>query len=354
MQKHSRLLCEALADYSEIELFVLHPHEEKIFDHSFISEVFIRGIESSKNYLHQSYLYSKRVYGQLQLLKPDIVYSQGLSVWYKANDFKGKLIINPHGLEPYQAIGFKNQVLGWPFRMIFNNLFRKATVTISLGGRLSSILKRVAVKKSRIVEIPNAVTLPALPAERNFAAIPLRGLFLARFAHNKGIDILFEAIEELNRRGLGHSFHFILGGKGPLYEFYKNRQNSTNVSLLGFVRDEDIPRIYREADFFVFPTLFEGMPTVVLEAMSYGLPVIVSDVGATKVLVDDSNGKIIEPGSVASLVAALEWFLQTSVSEKAAMSRAAYGKVSKDFIWPKVAERHYQLFRELYQSGADE
>ena len=350
MQKYSRLLCEALADYSDIELYVLHPHgNAKIFLDDRIKEIFITGIDVNKNYLLESYKYSKRIYNALQDLQPDVVYSQGFSVWYKASEFGRRLIINPHGLEPYQSLDFKNKLLAMPFRLIFNRLFNQSAFVISLGGRLSEILTKVVKTPSKIIEIPNAINLPANRTERNFDKVVFKGLFLARFAHNKGINILFDAIHELELLGISDKFEFMLGGKGPLYEYYKKRQKSYTVRLLGYVEDECIPDLYEQADFFVFPTLYEGMPTVVLEAMSYGLPVIVSDVGATRLLVNDQNGKIIKAGSVSELVNALIWFYDLKSNEKDQMSIASYNRIVSLFTWHRVAKMHYELFVNLAQ-----
>lgn len=347
MQKHSRLLVEELSKFPELDLYIIHPHPELIFPNRTLTEIRITGINTEKNYLLETYRYSERVFEALVSLNPDVIYSQGLSVWYKARRFSKKLIINPHGLEPYQAIGMKNKIMGVPFRLIFNNLFRKAKVVISLGGGLTTILKRVISSSDKIVEIPNAVILPSQPKKKIFNKGLLKGLFLARFAHNKGIDILFSAIDELNQRGYADKYHFVLGGKGPLYEYYKQRNTADNVTLLGFVDDADIEKTYESADFFVFPTLFEGMPTVVLEAMCYGLPVIVSDVGATKVLVDYTNGIIIQPGSVNSLVSALEKFQEFDSLQLENMSKAAIQKVTEKFTWQVVAKAHLDLFVDL-------
>lgn len=348
MQKHSRLLCEELSNYKDLDLFVIHPHEGKeLFPGSGINEVAIKAIDTERNYLLESYRYSKRVYAALEEINPDIIYSQGLCIWYKAGSVRKKLIINPHGLEPYQALGWRNKLAGIPFRLLFNHLFSKAAVVVSLGGKLTTILSRVIKNPSKIVELPNGVNLPPATAVSTGHKPVLTGLFLARFAHNKGIDILFEAIEHYSKKPGGSPFRFLLGGKGPLYEFYRNKTNYNNAQLLGFVRDEDIPGLYQQADFFVFPTLFEGMPTVVLEAMSFGLPVIVSDVGATRVLVDDSNGKVINPGSAQELIAALDWFAGLSEEKRSTLSHASRNRVASSFTWDQVASRHHALFTTM-------
>lgn len=348
MQRHSRLLIEELAKDKENEIVVFHPHQESLFN-SFgnVKEISIPAIDPAKNYLVQSYNYSKAIYSELVQLPDHIIYSQGLSVWYKASDFSNRLIINPHGLEPYQGLTLKDKLLGLPFRLIFDHLFNSAKHVVSLGGKLTSILQKTAAK-GKIVVLPNAVNI----SEESVHVDIRQGerlvfLFLGRFAFNKGIGILIQAIKELNQEGYEEKLLFKLGGTGPLLKHYKEEHQIPNVQYLGFIDDTILPDLYKEASAFVFPTLFEGMPTVVLEAMSYGKPIIVSDVGATAELVDKHNGFLINPGSVAELKKAILSFVRLNIEERNLLGAYSFKKVKENFTWPVVAKRHKELFSSL-------
>jgi glycosyltransferase involved in cell wall biosynthesis len=347
MQRHSRLLIEQLAKSPTISITVLHPHKENVFtDLPNVKEIRIEPIDTSKNYLLECYKYSQRVYGVLKELPQHVIYSQGLSVWYKASEFKNRLIVNPHGLEPYQSLTFKDWLIGVPFRYIFNSIFSKAKKVISLGGNLTSFLKRTSAG-DKLVTIPNAVNVPAEVSERADDDSVLTFLFVARFAANKGIVVLMNAIEQLNNEGYSEKLRFLLAGKGPLYEEFKKRYRFPNIELLGFITDDQLTELYKEADVFVFPTLFEGMPTVVLEAMSYKLPVIVSDVGATAELVSSDNGFLIKANSVDELKAAIKKISSMSRSERKMLGEHSLRKVEDRFTWEKVAAMHMELFKEI-------
>lgn len=348
MQRHSRLLIEELARSGEVDLVVIHPHPQKLF-HSYpsVKEVQITGIDPSKNYLLECYQYSRRVYKVVADLKDHIIYSQGLSVWYKVGDLSRRLIVNPHGLEPYQGLTLKDKITGIPFRYIFGRIFSKATKVVSLGGKLTNILSSVT-SASKITVLPNAVNLPEniLPGYKVDDG-KIVFLFVARFAANKGIHILLQAIKELNEQGFNPLVHFNLAGTGPLLNHYKENYQFSNVSYLGFIDDDSLKQLYKEADAFVFPTLFEGMPTVVLEAMSYSLPVIVSDVGATAELVDAANGFLIEAGNVDQVKEAIQSFCNMSQEERTLLGTRSFEKVKNNFTWQAVAKKHISLFREL-------
>jgi glycosyltransferase involved in cell wall biosynthesis len=353
MQRHSRLLIEQLAEDKQIEIIVLHPHKEQFFSkHSNVKEVSLQPIDPEKIYLLQCYEYSKRVYDVISAYPDAVIYSQGLSVWYNISRLSKRLIINPHGLEPYQVISAKEKLISIPFRIIFNYIFKRSAVVISLGGRLTTILQKHVAAPSRVTVIPNGVSAQEGKQPKSFDHDKLRMLFVARFAENKGIHILLKAIEELNNEGWGEKLHFDLGGKGPLFEHYSNNNKFANVNYLGFVSDEQLSSLYDTSDLFVFPTLFEGMPTVVLEAMSYGMPVIVSDVGATAELVDDSNGYLIEKNNVAALKSSIIAFYGLKKEDKQRMSATALRKIGTKYTWKSIAGEYARVFRSVADGAA--
>lgn len=345
MQRHSRLLIEKLAVIPDLELVVVHPHENiNLFNNPAIKEIALPAIKTSGNYLINCYNYSKLVY-ETALLHPDaVIYSQGLSVWHGIAQLGKRTTINPHGLESYQSLSYRDYLKGIPFRTIFNHLFRKSYKVVSLGGRLTDILKKV-VPAHKIAELPNAVNVPQL-VERKFNSNPVRFLFVGRFALNKGINILAEAVNVLNMEGYGEQTEFNLVGKGPLYEEYIQKYRYPNLHFIGFADDDKLNELYRSNDVFVLPTLFEGMPTVVLEAMAHGMPIIVTDVGATLMMVDSANGWIIEKQNVASLVNSIKRYLQLTEADRRQLSDNSYKKVKSQFTWDIVAQKHADLFRE--------
>ncbi len=357
MQRHSRLLIEELAK-GEVEVIVIHPHSGTNVFEGFenIREITIENIDTNKNYLSECYKYSKRVYFEILKYPDAIIYSQGLSVWHGVKNLTDRLIVNPHGLEGYQTVTFREKMVCLPFRMIFNYLFRNSSYVVSLGGKLTDILKKsLPGNTSKILVLPNAVNIPKVfdkPAKINNQTLNL--FFIARFAANKGIHILLQAVRELNEEGYIDKITYNLGGKGPLFEEYSTKYKFKNVNYLGFVSDEQLSELYRNNDLFVFPTLFEGMPTVVLEAMSYSLPVIVSDTGATCELVGPENGYLIEKNNVSALKQAIKDFYNLPTGAKNQLSANSLEKVKQHFTWKVVAERHLEFLKALkLQHGTD-
>ncbi len=346
MQRHSRLLLEELSKY-DIEISVFHPHDEKLFaDFKNIKEIYIPGIDKTKNYLTESYKYSKRIYEYLKNMPEHIIYSQGLSVWYGIKKLKKNVIVNPHGLEPYQALGLKDKLIAVPFKKVFNYIFRNSAFVVSLGGRLTDILKKI-IPENKIAVLPNGVNLPETDPYKEKEKNKTELLFVGRFASNKGIDLLLQVTEELNNEGFSEKIIYNLAGKGPLWETLKKKYSLPNVIFHGFVSDKDLKVLYKTNHAFILPTLFEGMPTVVLEAMSHSLPIIVSDVGATAELVDNKNGFLIDRNNRKDLKDAIVNFVNLNPEEKLEMSKNSFQKVKNNFIWKIVAQKHYTIFQKL-------
>jgi len=349
MQRHSRLLIEELSKIKELEVIVIHPHDSlKVFkDSDNIKEI---GLKTTKTkniseYFLNAYKYSKQVYRELIKFPDAIIYSQGMSVWYGIKNVGNRLIINPHGLEPYQVLTLKEKIITAPYRYVHNYLFKQASKIVSLGGRLTDIfIKELKLPGEKIVVLPNAAKVPG-SISRNFNHMPLQFLFVGRFAFNKGIQILADTALELNKEGYTGKFNFALVGKGPLYDHFLNTYKETNIKFYGGADDETLFNLYKESDVFVLPTLFEGMPTVVLEAMGYGLPIIVTDTGATRQLVDDTNGFIVEKKSVESLKSAILKYAALHIDERKKLSEASYNKLKNNFTWQIVAQKHFELFK---------
>ncbi|HSH66952.1 MAG TPA: glycosyltransferase family 4 protein [Bacteroidia bacterium] len=348
MQRHSRLLIETISKNNNIEIIVLHPHDKKVFSADLsLTEIQVTPINTSKNYLLECYRYSKRIYDIVIKYPDHLIYSQGLCIWYNIKYLRKRTIINPHGLEPYQAVSIKDKLIALPFIFVFNYLFKYATVIISLGGKFTDILKNKIKDPGKIVVIPNAILSQGENIDKKFRSDKTNLLFIARFAHNKGIHILMKAIQNLNRKGYKNKLEFYLGGSGPLFNFYSNSFKIENVHYLGFIPDRELFELYKTKDIFVLPTLFEGMPTVVLEAMSYGLPVIVSDVGATGEIVDHENGYLIQKNSVQQLMDSIVQFHESNNSEKKRMSLKSIEKVESKFTWKMVSFQHALLFEKM-------
>ena len=358
MQRHSRLLAEHLARSGQVKLTVLHPHPVGIFDPALgIEEVHIPDIDKRKLYIRELWRYSERVGKELERIKPDVILSQGFCGWKGIDRFSDRLIVHPHGLEMFQMLTRKERLLGWPFRAALKHIVRRCTVVISLGGKLTDILRGVAAGSAcRVVVLPNATDVPTAPAAsaagqpRTDIGQPLTLLFVGRFAFNKGLDVLLTVARRLVTEGRTDLVRFQLAGDGPLLEELK-RDLPPNVELMGRVDDERLNQLYADCTALILPTRFEGMPTVVLEAMARAKPIIVSDVGASGELVNQHNGYLLPPGDAEALYQAVVAFAGRTTEVRTKMGAYSFTRVNELFSWPVVVKRFEALFAGMV-SGA--
>nr|WP_255567537.1 glycosyltransferase [Corynebacterium sp. TAE3-ERU16] len=162
---------------------------------------------------------------------------------------------------------------------------------------------------ARITSLMRYLSRAFIPTRRN------RLLCLARLVPDKGIEVLVAAVERLAAEGKEIAVDFI----GPLDDpelVARCRERADHAGIGDLVRFEGavVPRRLRPVitgyDALVLPSLTEGQPLAVLEAMTCGLPVVVSDVGDVADLVAGPGhlpaGPVVAPGSVMDLVDALE------------------------------------------------
>jgi len=352
IQRHSRMLVETLAArHTALRLDVIHTHVGQqlfggfpnVFEHT------VPPRPERRNYLLETYELSGRMADVLRTMPDAVIYSQAMDVWKHIAEFTPRLIVNPHGLEPYQAITPRQKLIGIPYKLIHDHIFRHARFVVSLGGRLTTILRRhVPQPDRRIVVIPNGVACtPSADTARPDDDRRCRVLFVSRLVYNKGVPDLIEAFRILDARGLNDRFSLTLVGDGPVREQYAAASLPSNVQFVGGVDDARLDQLYRASDLFILPTLFEGMPTVVLEAMGRGLPVLVTDVGATTELVDESNGAIIPKRDPAGIASALQRFVALPKAVRGAMGQRSAAKVAERFTWDRVAQQHVDIFKQV-------
>jgi glycosyltransferase involved in cell wall biosynthesis len=131
----------------------------------------------------------------------------------------------------------------------------------------------------------------------------LKCLFVGRVTYKKGVLELFKAIEKLNT----NKFHFTFVGSYDLEDEYIYRYKNI-CDFKGHVPKKEMSEIYSNADILIFPSLADGFGLSVIEALSYGLPVVCStNSGASDIIKDGVNGFLIDPLNYNDITDKLSW-----------------------------------------------
>ncbi len=170
-------------------------------------------------------------------------------------------------------------------------------------------------------------------------------VFVGYICVRKGAHLLLEAWEKSKVKGR----LLMIGSMEPtIAEMCKDRLNRADVIVAPF--SGDVGRAYRSADVFAFPSLEEGGPLVVYEAMGHGLASLVSPMGAGRGVRDEVEGRVMDPYNVDAWAAALAQAAR-DVEWRRAMGEA--GRVrANEFTWERVgAQRRDEIAARLGRGG---
>lgn len=172
-------------------------------------------------------------------------------------------------------------------------------------------------------------------------------LCVGRLVPVKGQHILLDAASELVRRG--HKLKLTFVGDGPDRQRLENSaaQLQLDVEFTGSVGQDRIAELYANADIFCLPSFCEGVPVVLMEAMSANIPVVTTRIMGVPELVEDNvSGLLVAPGDVRALADSLERLIvdPALASELATRGRE---KVLAEFDLEQQARRLADLFTSL-------
>lgn len=175
-------------------------------------------------------------------------------------------------------------------------------------------------------------------------------IVVATFKEQKGHRYLVEAAPPVIEQYPG--LHILFVGDGELREELQLQVRDAGVEghvhFLGF--RQDIPELLAASDCFVLPSLWEGLPMALVEAMATGLPIIATEVsGSKQAMIDGETGLLVAPGDVAQLEEAMVRML-SQPDQARAMGIAAQRRAESHFGARKQAEEHIALYHRQRNS----
>jgi glycosyltransferase involved in cell wall biosynthesis len=215
------------------------------------------------------------------------------------------------------------------------------------------------VSEERITAIPNGVRLPnSEKSDSKDAESVLQGrglspagyiLYVGSIEPKKNIDLLLQAFKEVLLRGERKGVRLALAGSRGAGQYSIEERIADlglceNVVVLGYVSEEFLETLYREALAFVYPSLYEGFGLPPLEAMARGVPTIVSDSSSLPEVVGDA-GIVVDPKSPALFAQAILDLLKSPTLRQELSKKGA--ERSHLFTWRQSAKRHLAVYRSI-------
>lgn len=219
---------------------------------------------------------------------------------------------------------------------------------------VSEGLKDLAVKnyeKANIIYIPNGVdtNIFAPPAEKKIHS-PVKIVFAGRFNPQKALHRLIGAARKLKDESVTNFIVELYGG-GPLEKELKDSVNKNNlediIKFMGWIKRDDLSKVFADSDIFVLPSDIEGMPIACLQAMSSGLAVIGSrTMGIKEVVNDGVNGILVNIGDIDSLANAMAALIKNpeTIIKMGEKSREI---AVNNFSWDIIVDKYLNLMNKF-------
>ncbi len=230
----------------------------------------------------------------------------------------------------------------------FLGFFSDAMVAVS-NAVASDMIRFDRTNPEKITVVYNGVpieryniTMSRMEARR-IHGLPLNGILtgsVGRLTDQKGQRYLIDALSSLDGKSL------VIAGDGHLRSKLQEHANQLKVAckFAGTVSPEKIPSFLRALDIFCFPSLWEGLPNALVEAMAAGLPVVASDIPPHREVLGDA-GIFVPPGDKDAIANALKRLINDSSLREALGIKA--GERAKLFTIENAVKKYENIFEDI-------
>lgn len=270
--------------------------------------------------------------------------------WLVSKLYRAKLIATIHA-------GLSHKT--W-YRAAASWIFTLPDSVICVSPDIEKQVREFVTGITDIYSIPSGIHRETYTARERFPhSVPFQVLSVGRLHSMKGYSYLIEAVADEKLRG---KIRLTLVGDGPDRGKLEKlaQRTGANVRFLGRKSKSGVIRELHQSNLFVSCSVqlgeqTEGTPTVVMEAMAAGLPVIITDVGGAKFIVKDiENGFVIPPGESAALINILE----RVIDDPLVLAKQSRNNIveSAKFDWNVIGSRinkvyestlNYKSFKEI-------
>lgn len=234
-------------------------------------------------------------------------------------------------------------------RRNLNNFKSITAISSSIHEEIFNILDN----KKKIHDVPNGVWVGRFQnnidksAVRKEFGIPLNSTAIVSVGRNhprKGFVFGLEAIARLKNSGFNISYVLVGRYMEPIIERAKALSISDCLVTPGQVEAENVSRLLQSSDIYLSPSIVESFGVATLEAMSAGLPCVVTDIAGSRDLIAADYGFLVKPKDPEQISKALKHLIQDA-SKRREMGRKARSAADK-YDWPNIANRYLMVYQE--------
>lgn len=283
-----------------------------------------------------------------QLKKPDLIHVHILTrcgviaLWQKIVR-RTPYIITEHWSRYLPG----NDFGGFLRKMMTKFVVKNASTVTTVTENLAKAMQNHGLKNKNYVVLPNVVDVNLFkPIEKNNSKVKI--IHISCFENkSKNISGLIDALSILESRDVEYQCVFI--GEGidfeAMKEYAATKLDSLNIRFTGLLQGQKLADEMASGDFLVLSSNYENMPVVILEALACGLPVVSTDVGGIKEMVDGNCGILVPAKDSEKLADAMQTIItnlnyDTNTLRNKVLSKYSYEAVGKflDDIYKRTAE----------------
>jgi len=357
MQKYIASLSEHLVRQGlQVEILVsstdrvqqIVSKEHKGITYTFLSPFIPGGLFP---FWYSYHVFSKRAADYLTSIDFDLLHSFGFpAFFYLLRARRKPVVVQPFGSESFKTRSLEklaNYVMWYPQSRY--SMHRAEAIASEGEAQSKEIAQIYGVNKDKIFLLPDGVDIGEIRGCLESSKLRREDLGLRedelvlinvnRLEENKGVRYLIEALPQI-KKAVGQ-VRLIIVGAGSQEENLKSQIDSLGLSgtVLHFKNVEDglLFNYFKLADISVTPTLFEGLPIVLLEAMACGLPVITTDItDNSQVVKNGKNGYLVPPGDSKAIGEAV-----ISIWQRKEMARMGENslKMVEAYDWEYISKK---------------
>ena len=346
IEKHCDELYPRIAKLSGIE-FIIYRRVQYLNDQSGIKidNIYFKDFKVPKNKYFETFIHSLFSTLHAFFLKPDIAHfhNTGPGIFIPLLKLRGiKIVFTYHNIsynqKKWNAFAKKFLSLSEIISMRFSDaiIFISKPLQEDVSQRFRLKSQFLIYNGVRIpVPSPNVSYIESLGLEKERYIISV-----GRFMEEKGFDYLIQAFQKADL----HNYKLVLVGDADYPTSYSKKLKEyaiqNNVIMTGNISGEKLNQIYSHAKLFVISSFSEGLPIVLLEALSFRLDILASNIAANKQLLI-AEDDFFEVGNTEDLTRKLkEKVLNNTKKDYTFMLR-------KDFNWDKAAKQTYDVYIKI-------
>lgn len=259
------------------------------------------------------------------------------------------LIITNHGLVSASAPAWLNRI----YKSTISRLsFSVADHIICYTEMEKDEIVKMGIDSRKISVIHNGVdTSLFVPRPQDRGGGKFQVLWVGRYVPGKDVKTLIEAFALLQKKK--PDIHLVLVGEGPeksrIETLIRKYNLESSVTLIDYIDNTDLPKIYNQSNLFVLPSLMEGVPRTILEAMACGVPVISTNLPHLAAIINGA-GICIPPKEPSALADAMSFVLENgSLAE--GMGERGRALIMNGYSWEDTVQKTLDLYERVISNS---